>query len=206
MLPSLLERLDNYPFKSNGCGHSRIGKVVKLSGQQTYYEILNVSPEASREDIELACLGLWYKYKVMRTTPLWQDLSRQIEEIHATLSTPETRTAYNRYLLNPSPDKHWPISKTEAANAVIEHVPSSAPRPPAVKLRKVFSFNATGGALLFNGLVSHIRPEQWSDLSSLGVLSLFFSIAGTFLIWSVANLLPARLPAEATIVEHQHAT
>jgi DnaJ-class molecular chaperone len=177
---------------------------VTASDQQTYYGILNVSPEAPREDIELACLGLWYKYKIMRTTPLWAELNRQIEEIHATLSNPESRAAYDWYLLHPEMPRPLPPG-TGAAQTGIEDETAAAARLPMLKFRKVFSFNATGGALLFNGLISHVRPQEWSDLSTLGGLALFFSLAATFLIWSLAHLFAARAGAEA-IADPQHAT
>jgi curved DNA-binding protein CbpA len=169
---------------------------VTASGQQTYYEILSVSPDGSREDIELACLGLWYKYKIMRTTPLWAELNRQIEEIHATLSNPEIRAAYDRYLRDPNPAKRFPSLAIEPPQDSVQITTPAAARPPLVKFRKVFSFNATGGALLFNGLISHVRPQEWSDMSTLGGIALFFSLGTTLLVWSVAKLFPAKVAAE----------
>jgi len=72
--------------------------MVQLEGHATHYEILGISRSASREEIDRACVTLWYRHQLMRGTPLWKDLNRHIEDIHSTLLDPKARAAYDRRL------------------------------------------------------------------------------------------------------------
>ena len=58
---------------------------MKKIADDATYRLLDLTRGATREEIEAACLRLWYRYRVLRNTPLWADLSRQIERMRTTL-------------------------------------------------------------------------------------------------------------------------
>jgi hypothetical protein len=58
---------------------------LKKIADDATYRLLDLTRGATREEIEAACLRLWYRYRVLRNTPLWADLSQQIERMRTTL-------------------------------------------------------------------------------------------------------------------------
>ena len=170
--------------------------MLQPKGQLSFYEILLVSPNASREEIDRACLNLWYRYQSMSTTPLWKDLSRQIDEIRQTLLDPQARSAYDKLLnkerpappadLAPEPQSRERISDTkftypELAAILILYVLT------VISGKAPYSIGLVS-ALVFNQLVEWMSPESWSDILTIGGLVLFCSLAATCLCWCALHL------------------
>jgi hypothetical protein len=55
--------------------HAAEGRTVPELEQPSFYDLLGVSRRARKEDIENACVHLWYRYQCMRGTPLWDSIA-----------------------------------------------------------------------------------------------------------------------------------
>ena len=147
------------------------------------YELLGVGHNASREEIDQACVNLWYRYQSMRNSPLWTDLSRHIDEVHATLLDPEARAVYDKMLARNQSTGH------SGSLWAHQHLVNNPPhRKPRVKFRKVGLYNAVSTALVFNKMVDWVGPEKWADIETIAWLTLFFGLATTLLCWSTVKL------------------
>lgn len=147
------------------------------------YELLGVPRNASREDIDRACVNLWYRYQSMRNTPLWTDLSRHIDEVHTTLLDPDARAVYDKMLARNQSTGH--SGSLWAHQHLVKNPPN---RKPTVKFRRVGLYNAASTALVFNKMVDWVCPDTWSDIETIGWLTLFFGLATTLLCWSMVKL------------------
>jgi hypothetical protein len=149
-----------------------------IQQESNYYRMLGVSSDASPEDLEKACMALWYKYRVMQGTPLWTDLSAQIEQIHATLTNPQSRALYNAQV------------RGEATFSDPAHKPRL--RPIKMSLGNAVKANALVGSIGFNQSLHWISIERWSDLANWAGLTFSICIAGAFFLWSLGNVLQAK--------------
>jgi hypothetical protein len=169
-------------------------------GQHSYYEILRIPPGASQDEVEEACVSLWYRYQSMRGTPLWKDISLLMEEIHSTLGNPEARQRYDEHLAKSGSQS---IARILAASVAKDDDKPAAPADSheesqdvylfadgAVNLRGMFFLITLATALLFNQLVEWICPENWSDIGVIAWLTLFLCLAATCLAWCALNLFP----------------
>lgn len=177
---------------------------------QTYYQILGISPDANREEIEKACVELWYKYQPMRGMPLWAGIAKQIDHIHSTLVNPDARAAYDKSLAAADSERvsitkaevhHGDETPFSAGGSVPEEISTSIlDRMPKVKFRNVLELDALAAAFGFNQSVDWLRPEGWSDIATAAWLALFFCLAGTLLIWSILHLLKAKRTSLAATI------
>lgn len=182
--------------------------MVQLQGHATHYEILGISRSASRDEIDRACVALWYRHQSMRTTPLWKDLNRHIEDIRNTLLDPKARAAYDRRLRSEH-DGHDELAARagDADDSVSASQPAGQPALPpegatvapqaehrAGRASKT-SFRLSpypaimAPAMLFNQMVDWVHPESWQDMQNIALLALVLSVAMTGLMWSASRLL-----------------
>ncbi|MBM3347141.1 MAG: J domain-containing protein [Betaproteobacteria bacterium] len=187
-----------------------IENMVPLQGHATHYEILGISRSASRDEIDGACVALWYRHQSMRGTPLWKDLNRHIEDIHNTLLDAEARADYDRRLLEE------PAAPLSAAVVAHDAAVSEAAEQSAVPLaedkaeeevetkaednaertgRSTFRLSPFPAvlvpAMLFNQMVDWIQPENWQELQNIALISMVLALATSGLARSASRLLRA---------------
>lgn len=172
---------------------------MQPKGKLSFYEILALPPSASREDIDKACVDLWYRYQSMRATPLWKDLSQHIEEIRSTLLNPKAKAAYDKLLVKtqsmsfPNPqDRAKPEHQSKsAASSYVQAeqaVDDSLPEERKPKFSRVIYVIGVAAALLFNKMIDWMSPENWSEIATIAWLVLFFCLATTCLLWAAFSL------------------
>jgi hypothetical protein len=130
---------------------------LKNIADDSTYRLLEITRGATREEIEIACLRLWYRYRVLRNTPIWVDLSRQIERMRTTLLEATDRSHYQ------SRNQNFPQPKKQ---------PSSLAH---------FFIGAMVSAASFNLMIDLTSPDQWDAVWNVSILSTLLGCAtGTF--------------------------
>lgn len=178
--------------------------MVQLQGHATHYEILGISRSASRDEIDRACVALWYRHRSMRSTPLWKDLNRHIEDIRNTLLDPKSRAAYDRRLRE-GPAEQLPGDLAEHDSAVKESTahpesPTEGTTPAPQAEHEAGRMNSStfrlspypaivAPAMLFNQMVDWVHPENWQEMTNIALLALVLCVAMTGLMWSASRLL-----------------
>ncbi len=175
--------------------------TMRAHGEHCYYQLLGISSDASRDEIEQACLALWYRYQPMRRTLLWKDIDAEIERIHDTLINADARQAYDNRFKPGKPAIGTDKSGTrepEGREAATVAAPLARERgvdrlheKSKLNFLNVLELDALAASFGFNQSIDWVRPESWADISSVAWLSLLFCVAGSLLIWSVLRLKKA---------------
>ena len=135
----------------------------------TYYEILGVPRSASRAEIDKACFDLWYRHQSLRTTVLWKDINRHIDEIRNTLMNPESRARYDALSWTREGDapvrSNVPSVSISHANAQPEIAPASTLTPRATGRATQRAGNESLAPLrVFAAPAAELSPRNRSSL------------------------------------------
>jgi len=188
--------------------HAAEARAVPELEQPSFYDLLGVSRRARKEDIENACVHLWYRYQCMRGTPLWDAIAERIDLMRVTLLFPDTRATYDKLLaereaarLQERLDHSTPFSDLleqhqqtylkygVGGNALGHSTVSALHEKTTSPLRKLGYANAGSTALVFYKLVEWIAPENWSDIQAICLIVLAFGIATSVLSFVIARFM-----------------
>jgi len=197
------------------------GRTVHDLEQPSFYDLLGVSRRARKEDIESACVQMWYRYQCMRGTPLWDAISERIDLIRVTLLFPDTRATYDRLLaereaarLQERLDHSLPFSdllkqhqqanrKYGVGGNALGHSTLSALHGKTTNpLRKLGYANAGSTAFIFYKLVEWFAPENWTDIQAICLIVVAFGIATSVLSFVIARFM-VRALARADVAAAQ---
>lgn len=176
--------------------------MLHSNEQRSYYEILLISPDANREEIDRACLNLWYRYQSLSTTPLWKDLSKQIDTIHATLLDPKARSAYDKRLhalqSTGLPGRRPELESNGKAQTVVNNFTYAEFFAIGLLYTLTVIYGKApygvglGSVVAFNKLLDWMVPENWFDIMTIGGLVLFFFLATMGLCRCAMHLIRIR--------------
>jgi len=188
--------------------HAAEGRSVPELEQPSFYDLLGVSRRARKEDIENACVHLWYRYQCMRGTPLWDAIAERIDLMRVTLLFPDTRATYDKLLaereaarLQERLDHSTPFSDLleqhqqayqkygTSGNALGHSTVSALHGKTTSPLRKLGYANAGSTSFMFYKLVELIAPENWSDIQAICLIVLAFGIATSVLSFVIARFM-----------------
>jgi hypothetical protein len=173
----------------------------------SFYDLLGVSKDARKEEIERACVRMWYRYQCLRHTPLWDAIAARIDVMRTTLLYRDSRAAYDKLLAeqearrqqdhevdhatevqgHPSlprgPDQHPTAGGNALGYATLSALRGKASNP----LIDLGLFNAGSTSYVFYKVVGWVGPESWAEIQSIGLIVLAFGVATTLLSITVVR-------------------
>lgn len=174
----------------------------------SFYDLLGVSRDASKEEIEHACVEFWYRYQCMRGTPLWNAIAERIDLMRVTLLFSDTRASYDRLLVEREAARqqeqlHHSVPFSDllqqdrqayrkygvSGNALGRSTVSALYGKTTSPLRKLGYANAGSTSFIFYKLVEWIGPDSWSDIQSIALIVAAFGIATTVLSFVIARFM-----------------
>ena len=172
----------------------------------SFYDLLGVAQDARKEEIERACVRMWYRYQCLRNTPLWDAIAARIDVMRATLLYRDSRAAYDKLLADQEAERQqqrlqnhdgldapslpgettnhaFPIGGNALGYATLSALRGKSTNP----LIDLGLFNAGSTSYVFYKVVGWVGPESWADIQSIGLIVLAFGIATTLLSITVVR-------------------
>lgn len=178
----------------------------------SFYDLLGVPQDARKDEIERACVRMWYRYQCLRNTPLWSAIAARIDVMRATLLYRDSRAAYDALIAGQQakrlqedlhvPDAAMPpddeashsYRHATGGNALGHTTLSALRRKSSNPLVDLGLFNAGSTSYVFYKLVGWVGPQSWTEIQSIGLIVMAFGVATSLLSLTVVRFAIRALP------------